>query len=615
MPRPVTIVILCWNRWPLTERCLSTLKENTDLSRVDVLAVDNGSTYETPAKLKGYDWVRVVTLSRNLGFVRGNSAGIAAADPPSDILLLNNDVELPRAGWLDDLETAAHSAPDIGIVGCRLVFPDGKLIHAGTYMLPDTIWGQQIGSLETDVNQYAGTREVEGIAFACAYIRREVITKIGGLSEEYESYFEDTDYCFRAREAGFRTVCCGSVTLIHVQHGSTKDEPERFRRLFSRSREVFEKRWKAKLEARYARALNWQSILNFPTGYAMSARELLKALDEEGVRVSYEYVYGRGTPFPVEEPDGTGDHRLDVISLRRTGRPEVSVVYAQGDVFRKNRGRRRIGFTMLEVDGFPEEWVRQANEMDEVWVPSAFNREGLLASGVRRPVHVMPLGVDTDHFNPAIRGVPNPNGDFVFLSSFEWNERKAPHLLLTVFNQTFRASDPVLLVCKVLNRRQETSVASEVSALGLKRSGGRIVFLYNREFPYHQMGALYRSADCYISSSRGEGWDMPLMEALACGLPAIATDWGAHPEYLHAGIAYPLQIRGLVPAESGNRNHTGFNWSEPDPEHLAQLLHHVFGNRDEARTKGARAAAEMAARWTWRHSAQRIKVRLEAIGV
>ena len=106
-------------------------------------------------------------------------------------------------------------------------------------MLPDTLWGQQIGALETDVNQYARTRDVEGIVFACAYLKREVLARIGGLSENFRSYFEDTDYCLRAREAGFRTVVCGAVTLVHREHGSTSDEPKTFETLFQASRKTF----------------------------------------------------------------------------------------------------------------------------------------------------------------------------------------------------------------------------------------------------------------------------------------------------------------------------------------------------------------------------------------
>ncbi len=613
-PRRVTIVILCWNRWELTRRCLETLKTHTDLTRVDVLAVDNGSTDETPERLREIPWVRVLTNRSNLGYVRGNNAGIRAATAGSDVLLLNNDVEILQPDWVDRLREAAHAVEDVGVVGCRLVLPDGRLLHAGTFILPDTFWGQQIGALEVDVNQYARTRDVEGIVFACAYLKRELLDVLPGLSEDYVSYFEDTDFCLRAKEKGFRTVCCGAVTLLHREHGSTSDTPDVFDGIFQKSRATFRKKWARALEARYVHDLSWQSILNFPTGYAMSCREILHALDGEGVRVAYEYVYGPGTPFPVREEENAGDYLLNVVSKRRSGRrPKVSVVYGQGDVFPRNKGRTRIGYTMLEVDGFPAEWVKNGNALDEVWVPSAFNRDGFVASGLTAPIRVMPLGVDIDHFHPGITGFSNPGGDFVFLASFEWGERKRADMILKVFNQTFRRAEPVVLVCKVINVNKPTNVRAQIEALGLSASGGRIAFLHNREFPYHQLGALYRSADCYISAGRGEGWDMPLMEAMACGLPSIATDWGAHTEFVHGGISYPLRIRGLLPADARAPYYKGFRWSDPDPEHLAHLLRHVAEHRAKARDKGARAAAEMAARWTWAEAGRRIAARLAEI--
>lgn len=598
----------------MTERCLETIRAHTDLAAVDVLVVDNGSSDETAERLARYDWLRTLRNERNLGFVRGNNAGISATPREHDVLLLNNDTEVLADGWIEALQRTAYSRPEIGIVGCRLRRPDGRLLHAGTYILPDTVWGQQIGSLERDVNQYAADREVQGVVFACAYVKRELLERIGPLSEAYESYFEDTDYCLRAREAGFSTWLCGTVTLLHHEHASSDATPGLFADVFQRSRGEFRRRWRRKLEGRYVHDLAWRSILNAPTGYAMSSRALLRELDDQGVRVSYAYVYGRGTPMPLDEPAGSGDYRLDVIAQRRVPRrPRVSVVYGQGDVFNRNRGRYRIGYTMLEVDGFPPEWVRQANAMDEVWTPSTFNRDGLVASGVTRPVHVVPLGVDLDHFHPGIRSRPSPHGDFVFLTNFEWGERKAPEILLPVFNRTFRRRERVLLVCKVINRDPRVDVRREIASFNLSPEGGRIALLYNREYDYDQLGVLYRSADCYVSAGRGEGWDMTAMEAMACGLPVIATDWSAHTDFVRPDYAYPLPISRTVPAVARCPYYDGFRWADPDPDALATLLRRVFENRAEAADKGRRAAAAMAARWGWPAAAARIVERLRAI--
>ena len=273
--------------------------------------------------------------------------------------------------------------------------------------------------------------------FACAYIRRDLLQAIGGLALDYESYLEDTDYCLRAKEAGYATVVCGDVTLIHDEHGSTQNAEGELMRLFGQSQKVFRAKWEARLTAQYRHELLWQSIMNFPTGYAMSCREILRGLEQEGGTDHLSLRLRRAIPFPIPEPEQSGDYRLNVIAQRKPPRrPKVAVVYGQGDVFHRNAGRYKIGYTMLEVDGFPAEWVRQANQMDEIWVPTQFNRDGMLASGVKRPVHVVQLGTDTNFFNPGIRAFPNPDGEFVFLSIFEWGERKEPWLLLRAFNET-----------------------------------------------------------------------------------------------------------------------------------------------------------------------------------
>ncbi len=610
--RGTSLVILAWNRWDLTRECLESLRR-TDLEGAEILVVDNGSTDETPQRLAEIPGIRILTLPRNLGFVGGNNAGIEAIDPDSDVVLLNNDVTFPQNDWLARLRRGAYSAPEVGIAGCRLVLPDGLLLHAGTYILPDTLLGQQIGSREKDIGQYTGHRQVEGIVFACAYLRRELLESIGGLPEDYESYFEDTDYCLAAREAGFRVLLCGDVTLVHDEHGSTQGLPGARVSLFENSRKTFTRRWEKKLRARYRHDLLWQSIMNLPTGYSVCTRALLAALEETGVRTVYRYAYGRDTPYPLPEPESVLDHRLTTIRCRPRPRRSPSVVFGRGDVFRHNLGRYKIGYTMLEVDGFPEEWVRQANRMDEVWVPNELNRQGFLECGLKRPIYKLPLGVDTHYFHPGIKAYRNLRGEFVFLSVMEWGERKEPWLLLKAFSETFHAGEPVRLLCKVINRDLAVNVQRSIRRLELQASGGRISYLFNLEFPHYQLGSLYRSADCFVATSRGEGWDMPLMEAMACGLPAIATDWGAHREYFHPGVGYPLSIHGTVPAVARCADYEGFRWAEPDGEHLRSLLREVYENRVEAAQRGAAAAREVAEKWTWDAAAGKIAERLDTI--
>ncbi|PYQ27668.1 MAG: hypothetical protein DMF56_18840 [Acidobacteria bacterium] len=366
---------------------------------------------------------------------------------------------------------------------------------------------------------------------------------------------------------------------------------------------------------RRMKSLAWQTLMNLPIGYATSARDILRALDARGMHVTYSYAYGPGTPWPFTEPEESGDARLDAIRARREEtHPPIVVTYAAGNVFYRNHGKYKIGFTMLEVNGFPPDWVRQADAMDEIWTPTEFNRRGLLDSGVTKPVHVIPLGIDPDRFHPNAPRIPNRNGDFVFLANFEWGARKAPEILLRAFNATFRAGERVILVCKTMNRDPNLDVPNEIRALALHPRGGRIYFLHNHDIPHAELATLYRSADCFVSPSRGEGWGLPVLEAMACALPVIATDWGGHTAFLDPNDTYPLRIHGLTSAEpSGAVYYRGLSWAEPDEQHLGELMRYVYEHQDEARAKGQRAAERVRAKFTWEETAKLIVARIAAI--
>ena len=114
--RRAALIVLAWNRWELTRRCLDSLLAS-EPDAADIIVVDNGSGDETPTALAAYaDRVHVVRLPENLGFVRGMNAGIAAAQQDDDVVLLNNDLLFTQHDWLGRLRDAAYAAPEADVL-------------------------------------------------------------------------------------------------------------------------------------------------------------------------------------------------------------------------------------------------------------------------------------------------------------------------------------------------------------------------------------------------------------------------------------------------------------------------------------------------------------------
>ncbi len=343
-----------------------------------------------------------------------------------------------------------------------------------------------------------------------------------------------------------------------------------------------------------------------PIGYSVTAEGLAVALDALGVSLTY-------LPTPWEPPALPRHPRLRALASRPIPPDAIQLSYEPANLFLTRTPRRRIGFTMLEVDGLPDSFLRGCAAMDEVWVPSRWGATVFAAAGVTRPIAVMPLGYDPHVFHPA--PTPRqPNQRFTFLSVFEWGPRKGADVLLRAFVAAFRADDPVQLLLRINQYDPRVNLDREIAALGLPAAHPPIAILRNTQLSDEGLAELYRRADCFVLPTRGEGWGMPILEALACGVPTIATDWSAQTEFLHAGVGWPLRVAQLVPADGRSPFHAGHRWAEPDLEHLVALMRHVVAHPDEARRLADAAAVEMRQRWTWHHAAQRVVARLGGKG-
>ncbi|WP_291227515.1 glycosyltransferase [Dokdonella sp.] len=558
--RGAALIVLAWNQWPTTRRCLESLLATRPFA-AQVIVVDNGSSDATPQELAAFaDRVRIVTLPENLGFVRGMNAGIAAADADADVVLLNNDLVFEQADWLERLRDAAYAAPEIGIVGCRQRGPQEKhlLYHAGGFTEPDDIWGQQTesGSMERDVAQYTSARRVQHVAFALAYLRRDCLQRIGTLDEAFHSYFEDTDYCLRAAAFGIATVNAGAVTLKHEQHGSTQDDGGFRQRLWAASRATFMARWQDKLRAGYRGEVLWQGTTRAPAAHAHLARLLVRRLDARGLRMSFAAV--------AAEVADAQDYRLALAARRRTAPPvDAALVCAAGEHFLAARGRHRLGLTWSDWTQAPADWVAGANALDLLLVPDAFQREAFLRAGVRTLIEILPLGVDADYCHPQVPAPRDPHGRCVFLCVIEDAERDAPERVLGAFSAAFARDAEVFLLMLV-----QPGPGAQALAERLERQcagDARIRVRGNWNWPWHQRAQLLRSADVYLSARRGGGYDPCVADALACGLQLIASDFGSSGELARRhGVA--LAAQPCIDAR------IGLEWAEPEFEALVAAL-------------------------------------------
>jgi len=221
----VTVIVLTWNGRSLTLDCLESLTKTT-YENVDFLVVDNASSDGTAGAVRDRygDKVKVLVNESNLGFSRGNNAGIrrALAEGADLILLLNNDT-------LIDPETVGHlvatvtSANDIGIAGPKIFYasPPDQIWYAGGEINLARGTARHIGIRERDTGQYNTARDVDYVTGCALMARREVIDRIGYLDPTFKAYYEDADFCMRARQNGFRIVYAPAGRVWHRISSST----------------------------------------------------------------------------------------------------------------------------------------------------------------------------------------------------------------------------------------------------------------------------------------------------------------------------------------------------------------------------------------------------------
>jgi len=253
VPR-VSLIIPTRDNAALLEACIRSIRAHTRYPDYEILIIDNGSVEETTKRLFAHltadPTIRVLPRPGPFNFSGLNNSAVREATG-SIIGLVNNDIEATDEGWLDEM-VALAARPEIGCVGARLLYPDGRLQHGGIILGLGGVAGHAhrfaSGSEPGYLDRLRAVQNVSAVTAACLMIRRQVFDQVGGLDESLMVAFNDVDFCLRVRAAGYRNLWTPFATLVHHESVTRGYDvtPAKARR-FADEYAAMQRRWGAAL--------------------------------------------------------------------------------------------------------------------------------------------------------------------------------------------------------------------------------------------------------------------------------------------------------------------------------------------------------------------------------
>ncbi len=272
-----------------------------------------------------------------------------------------------------------------------------------------------------------------------------------------------------------------------------------------------------------------------------------------------------------------------------------------------------------EYTAIPTEFVDIFKQTDEVWTPSHYCRASFVNSGVAESkVHVVPNGIDPAVFKPTGSRYPVATRKrFRFLFVGGTIARKGIDILLSAYTKVFTANEDVCLVIKDMGGgsfyRGQTA-QEMITRLANLPNAPEIEYI-DRMLDESEIPALYRSCHAFVSPYRGEGFCLPALEAMACGLPVIVTEGGATDDFVDESVGWRVPARlvsiGHMVCNMPAEHDVGF--LEPDVEALAAKLQDVVTHPELVIEKGLRAQYRARREWTWEQATRQLLSRIEVL--
>lgn len=369
-----------------------------------------------------------------------------------------------------------------------------------------------------------------------------------------------------------------------------------------------------------SRALHivWEGAFLARHSLAVVNRDLVTALHHLAPQWEFYLV-----PHATDNGVLRGDPRWSFIEERMRRLPshvDVWVRHHWPPNWQRPNAERFIVIQPWEFGSIPAGWVEAINRnVDELWVPSTFVRDCYVRDGVHaQKVFVVPNGVSQSFFEevPPLQLPTQKRFRFLFVGGTI--PRKGIDILLDGYTRAFTRADDVALVIKDFGTNtfyRGQNFVEQIRWFQKQPEVPEIVYI-GEELDERQMNGMYRACHALVHPYRGEGFGLPIAEAMACGLPVIVTGFGAAMDFCDAERAWliPAEVEyfpdNLVgEAETVNRPF----WAKPQRNTMESLMEQVYRNYSQAKERAERAAQWVRENLTWTHAARIAGERLLAI--
>ena len=326
------------------------------------------------------------------------------------------------------------------------------------------------------------------------------------------------------------------------------------------------------------------------SGYAQGALDMIAAMDQTGnydIRISCLHRTPDRNSFTKSY-----FNKLYHMSRRAEFKDPIQILQCIPDMHRKiKKHKRSIGFGIYETFDPPKHWIPLLNRMDAVICPSHFAYKQFAQSGISRPIFYIPHGFDTKLWNPEVKPMYERDR-FTFLFVGTWRRRKGVMQLFEAWFKEFGNYDNVQIVVKTdkvgIAKKEIDRIRTN---LGISASSTAPVVFENKIFSEVDLPSFYKSSDCLVLPTLGEGFGLPPMQCMAMKIPVIVTNFSGCQEYASEDTCTLLEPKGFLMHEYIDKipQFKGRKWPRITVESIQEAMRHVLDNSNEVAQKSEKA--------------------------